>query len=447
MNSDPLAIDSDWSSDVPLVSLEAALEQSLLQSGLSRQDYIKRLAQDLHKPRLQPLLWLLPRRWRLAPAELPQQLHGLAQLLERGLLNPSLLAVLGDEIAHLLPPPAPTTTPLQIWRGTGEASLMSWDDVMALSQTNGPAEELKSESKTSHLAPGLIWSNLGLHYGQNQQRREANAAAARWLNHHAARDGSRQLIERLQQRGWQLRARFRASVASFGLGACFQTEQGELQQIPIGLPMRSGLLNQGGQEITMLLPHSAVELELRGEGCAMLLQFYQGTEGLCGWEALNDLQRPWQNDRHNGTVRYMGEPWQNSELLELMDLTDVMALVHNTLASDLKLRCGGYGTIGYCIDTTALAQQALMGQCDLFPLLLSGIWRERLLRSCEHLPASTALERYRQAVMGLPLDLSHHGTSCDEAWQRLRSCQPLSSPLRLSQNIQNAPDDLAAVAI
>ena len=142
MNSDPLAIDSDWSSDVPLVSLEAALEQSLLQSGLSRQDYIKRLAQDLHKPRLQPLLWLLPRRWRLAPAQLPQQLHGLAQLLERGLLNPSLLAVLGDEIAHLLPPPAPTTTPLQIWRGTGEASLMSWDDVMALSQTNGPAEEL-----------------------------------------------------------------------------------------------------------------------------------------------------------------------------------------------------------------------------------------------------------------------------------------------------------------
>ena len=62
----------------------------------------------------------------------------------------------------------------------------------------------------------------------------------------------------------------------------------------------------------MLLPHSAVELELRGEGCELLLQFYQGTEGLCGWEALNDLQRPWQNDRQNGTVRYMGEPWQEA---------------------------------------------------------------------------------------------------------------------------------------
>ena len=87
----------------------------------------------------------------------------------------------------------------------------------------------------------------------------------------------------------------------------------------------------------MLLPHSAVELELRGEGCELLLQFYQGTEGLCGWEALNDLQRPWQNDRQNGTVRYMGEPWQGSNLLELMDLSDVMALVHNSLPVSCSL--------------------------------------------------------------------------------------------------------------
>ena len=66
---DPLQLDPHWPSPVPLIDLETALEQSLLQSGLSRQDYIKRLTQDLHKPRLQPLLWLLPRRWRLAPSK------------------------------------------------------------------------------------------------------------------------------------------------------------------------------------------------------------------------------------------------------------------------------------------------------------------------------------------------------------------------------------------
>ena len=40
---DPLQLDPAWPSAVPLVDLETALEHSLLQSGLSRQDYIKRL--------------------------------------------------------------------------------------------------------------------------------------------------------------------------------------------------------------------------------------------------------------------------------------------------------------------------------------------------------------------------------------------------------------------
>ena len=194
---DPLQLDPAWPSAVPLIDLETALEQSLLQSGLSRQDYIKRLAQDLHKPRLQPLLWLLPRRWRLAPAQLPQQLHGLAQLLERGLLTPSLLAVLGDEMAQLLPQPDPATTPLAMWRGDGEANLKPWSEVVALSQSDAPADGTGTDAKASHLAPGLVWSNLGLQYGQNQQRRQANTAAAQWLNHHAARGGSRKLIATL----------------------------------------------------------------------------------------------------------------------------------------------------------------------------------------------------------------------------------------------------------
>ena len=280
MTSDPLAIVEAWPSEVPLIPLEQALEQSLLQSGLSRQDYIKRLVQDLHKPRLQPLLWLLPRRWRLAPAQLPQQLHGLAQLLERGLLTPSLLAVLGDEVAQLLPQTDQATTPLQIWSGDGDASLKPWSEVIALSQSDAPADGIDTDAKASHLAPGLVWNNLGLHYGQNSRRRDANTAAAQWLNHHAARDGSRALIERLQHLGWQIRARFRASVASFGLGACFRNQQdGDWQQIPIGLPMRSGLLDQNSQEITILLPHSAVELELRGEGCELCCSFIKALRG------------------------------------------------------------------------------------------------------------------------------------------------------------------------
>ena len=112
---------------------------------------------------------------------MPQQLHGLAQLLERGLLTPSLLAVLGDEMAQLLPQPDQASTPLEMWRGDGEAHLKPWSEVVALSQSDAPADATDTDAKASHLAPGLVWSNLGLQYGQNQQRRQANTAAAQWL--------------------------------------------------------------------------------------------------------------------------------------------------------------------------------------------------------------------------------------------------------------------------
>ena len=275
----------------------------------------------------------------------------------------------------------------------------------------------------------------------NQQPQEPS-----WAFAHCRR--GRDWISLQQQQGWQVQARLRCSVASFGLGASLQDDSGQWQQVPLALPLRTGLLLPAPPdqprppeptEALALLPHSALELELRRGDLLLLLQYYQGTEGLCGWAGLNDLRRPWQNDRHNGSVRYLGEPYGGERLLELIDLTEVMALVHNQAASRLGLRSGGYGSLGFCIDTTALLQQAMEGRCQLFPLLLSGLWRERLLAEAQTLSAAAglspqsaiALERYRQAVQTLPLDLSHQGVSSREAWCRLQACQPSSSPFRL----------------
>jgi len=505
---DPLSLDPSWPSPVPLLDLESALEQTLFQSGLSREALLKRLVADVQKPGLLPLLWLLPRRWKLAPARLPSQLQRLAGLLERGLLSPLLLAALADDLPNLMASPGASgwadadataqanalataqakarPNSLSLWRrqaiadGPLPTSLAAWL-ARGTQLQNQPQQQSQNQSidqpndqpggrpKTSALSAGLIWGNLGLQAPSPSQQR-LNRFSAQILNRLGANllvhlhqepgteepspqepspwtiegcQSARQWVELLIQQGWQIKAQLRASVASFGLGACLPNDHG-WTQVPLALPMRTGLLDADGQEQQALLPHSCLEMEWSLGASTISLQYYQGTEGLCGWEALNDLDRPWQNNRHNGTVRYLGEPFQGDQLLEVLDLCDWMALVHNHQSSAMQLAYGGYGSLGFCIDTSALIQQAISARCDLFPVLLGGVWRERLMRCSHHLleaaspslPANRrqAAERYGQALEQLPMDAALHGAvAITEAKRRLRACQPSSSPFRLVQ--------------
>ena len=449
-NSDPLALDDQWSCPVPLLGFEAALERSVFRSGLSRSDWLKRLANELHKPQLLPLLWLLPRHWSLSPAQLPPKLQALGGVLERGLLTPALLAALADDLPHLLPAPKPDQpNALSLWSSSHRPPLPR--DLGSLQQAASAEAETEAEAHGdtpptgAALTGGLVWRNVGLSYEQSPQERQRNSLVARVLNRLAANrlgeepwsfEGcttSSSLLAQLQGSGWQARAQLRCSVASFGLGASLPQEAGGWSQVPLALPIRTGLLGADGEEVQSLLPHSCLELELRGPGQLLRLQYYQGTEGLCGWEALNDLQRPWQNDRHNGTVHYLGEPYEGERLKELFGLLEVIAMVHNHEASERQLLHGGYGSLGFCIDSSALIQQVMEGRCQLFPVLMGGIWRERLLRRVEQLGAAAApwLEPYRQALHDLPHDGSLHGSAAASAQQRLLACQPLSSPFVL----------------
>ena len=445
---DPLALIEGWPCGVTLTGLEAALERSVFRSGLSRSDWLKRLAQDLHQPKLLPLLWLLPRGWRLAPAQLPPKLQSLGALLERSLLTPALLAALADDLPHLLPAPGPDQADaLSLWSNRQGSPLPQ--DLEALLAGNGGHTPAASNSDTpptgSALSGGLIWHNVGLGYEQSAGARQCNSQLARVLNRLAANrlgaepwhfngcSNGRAWLAALCSQGWRARAQLRCSVASFGLGASLPLEGGGWSQVPLALPIRTGLLNSDGNELRSLLPHSCLELELRGPADVLRLQFYQGTEGLCGWEALNDLDRPWQNNRENGTVHYLGESYIGERLLQLVDLLEVIALVHNLEASEQQLLHGGYGTLGFCIDSSALIQQVMEGRCDLFPVLMGGIWRERLLRRVNQVGAAADpwCEIYGQALMDLPHDGSLHGCAAKAAQQRLLSCQPLNSPFLL----------------
>jgi hypothetical protein len=456
-NSDPLALADQWSCPVPLIGFEAALERSVFRSGLSRSDWLKRLANDLHKPQLLPLLWLLPRRWTLSPAQLPPKLQALGGVLERGLLTPALLAALADDLPHLLPAPSPDQpNALSLWSSSHRPPLPR--DFGSLQQAASAEAEAEAEAQPhgdtpltgAALTGGLVWRNVGLSHEQSPQERQRNTLVARVLNRLAANrlgkdpwsfEGcttSRSWLAQLQANGWQARAQLRCSVASFGLGASLPLEAGGWSQVPLALPIRTGLLGADGEDVQSLLPHSCLELELRGPDQLLRLQYYQGTEGLCGWEALNDLQRPWQNDRHNGTVHYLGEPYAGERLQQLFDLLEVIALVHNLEASERQLLHGGYGSLGFCIDSSALIQQVMEGRCQLFPVLMGGIWRERLLRRVSQLgsAADPWLEPYRQALLNLPHDGSLYGHSAASGQQRLLACQPLSSPFVVVQQLQ-----------
>lgn len=452
VNSDPLALADQWSCPVPLIGFEAALERSVFRSGLSRSDWLKRLANDLHKPQLLPLLWLLPRRWTVAPAQLPPKLQSLAGVLERGLLTPALLAALADDLPHLLPAPSPDqANALSLWRSDHRPPLPR--DFATLQQAASAEAESEPPGRTAPagaaLSGGLVWRNVGLSFEQSPEQRQLNSLVARVLNRLAANrlgedpwsfegcTSSSSWLAQLQANGWQARAQLRCSVASFGLGASLPLEAGGWSQVPLALPIRTGLLGADGEEVQSLLPHSCLELELRSPEQLLRLQYYQGTEGLCGWEALNDLQRPWQNDRHNGTVHYLGESYEGERLQELFDLLEVIALVHNLEASERQLLHGGYGSLGFCIDSSALIQQVMEGRCQFFPVLMGGIWRERLLRRVNQLGSAAGawLEPYRQALQQLPHDGNLHGSAAASAQQRLLACQPLSSPFVLVQQL------------
>ena len=463
---EPLALGPDWHDPLPLISLDEALERTLLCSDLSRQELIQRLLADAGHPWLHPLLWVLPRRWRLAPPWLPPHLQGVSALLQEGLISPVFLTALVDDLAHLWPPETDAVpTPLQRWQADAVVASparslplpATFDQLEERAHAGAAAQNASTTppSRLPQLSQGLRWSNVGLDYSQPAEARLSNALMAQVFNRLAANaltserfvfegcaDGA-SLLAALQQRDWCIRARLRCSIASFGFGAALELPDQPPRQIPLALPMRTGLLDAAGEEATTLLPHTALELELSREARAIRLQWFQGTGGLCGWDALNDLHRPWQNDRQNGTVRYLGEPFSGAELPMLMRLSELIALVHNQEATARHLRLGGYGSLGFCIDSTALLQLALRGSCDLYPLVLPGLWRERLDRRAADLARSgpadgEPIAAYRAALADLPLDLSHHGGSAAEAWRRLQASLPLNSPFELVQQLRRA---------
>ncbi len=477
MADDQLRLCSTWGQSAddgtglaPLIGLDEALEQSNLRRGISREAFLKEMLGDLHHQRLIPLLLMLPRRWRGRNASLPEHLRSLGSLLENNLVSPLLLATLADDLQHLLPAVSKPSRLSALDRWCQRQISINVEQTLPLPQTlqalwSMTADAIETASvmpqkpsgtlaKISSMGGVLTWSNCGLPNVQAEPERLRNQLLAQILNvlgsnrlNRAGRasepfsfegvGSGRELLDQLNKQGWQCCARIRTSVASFGLGASTRIGEQWLQ-IPLAVPYRTGLLDETGEEIQALMPHSSLEMELRPpDRSSILLQYYQGVEGLNGWAALNELHRPWQNDRSNGTVAYQATELRGEHLGETLDLCELMAAVHNSEAQLNHLQMGGYGALGFCIDSTALLEQAITGRTNLFPLTLGDLWRQRLHRQLhQQLDAGLqatddSVNRYRLALEQLPQDLFHDNQSRPDAGLRLKASQPRHSPFAL----------------
>ena len=483
MHHDLLALSSNWnlsqtnrSTRVPLVSLEEALERSSLKKGISRRDFLAALLTDVQHQRLLPLLAMLPRRWRQEPASLPEHLRGLGILLGEGLMSPLLLAAFADDLQHLLPQRTnPRRSALDLWcqRNYNDPGSQQWPLPEGLDTWKSQAtaslypqnQHSAPNSRTglaglSSLGGEIAWSNHGLSYLQSAEARHRNQQMAQVFNvlgsnllggqslnldtyRFEGQSCGKDLIQCLQSKGWTCQARVRTSVASFGLGASTpSSDSNQWAQIPLAVPYRTGLQETNQKEINALLPHACLELELQPpEDETVLLQYYQGTEGLNGWAAMNDLDRPWQNGRSNGSVQYSPTVFRDQQLTDAIELCELMGAIHNSEASMENLHLGGYGAIGFCIDSTALLEYALTGQTNLFPLTLGGLWRERLSAKLDHLleesmrPNEDAVDRYKGALENMPQDLYHTSVTRNDAKRRLLASQPSYSPFLLIQDL------------
>ena len=119
-----------------------------------------------------------------------RSLQSLASVVERGLLTPTLLAALADDLPHLLPAPtASAPTALELWAAQEDPSLPTTLAGLLALETPEPAAagsgsvSVRPEGgEQEGLSGGLVWANQGLHHGQSPKERQRNSRCARALN-------------------------------------------------------------------------------------------------------------------------------------------------------------------------------------------------------------------------------------------------------------------------
>ncbi|CAM9864408.1 unnamed protein product [Chrysoparadoxa australica] len=262
---------------------------------------------------------------------------------------------------------------------------------------------VKGKSTRHQEACDVIFSTLFNLLAGNQipakEREEAGAASSELFRVQILQQDPRMfvtpeaLIKGLRDTGHTVRAEFHSYITSFGFGLSFwEDDLKSFVQIPVAYPYKTGIRDPDGESATdqigSLLPHASAKIFLSGPAIpgVLDLEFYQGAESFCGWCPGSGPSLPWVNDREANTFnvlnpRELGE----MEVDEVARFASLISVCANLTAHEGKFPMGGYGSVGICLDSTAVLMSAVMGECRVFPLLLGGAFKEHLIDKCREM--------------------------------------------------------------
>jgi len=230
------------------------------------------------------------------------------------------------------------------------------------------------------------------------------------------------LIEALEECGHTVDLRMTSNITSMGVGMCVKDANGDsnFAQIPLAYPLATGLLykkNQVHKEAVTLMTHGAMFLRVRGPIANFHLEWCLNVTGTTSFQPVRGPARPWQQDplasvKHANSILNTKEGRKSA-----LRYSTVVSVVTNCTADLDHVVIGGYGYLGVCLDSVAAVQQALTGECTLYPLFLGGAAKMSVLdmyrRLREEIKARTGNEweysdesiALSKAISELPCDI------------------------------------------
>lgn len=186
-----------------------------------------------------------------------------------------------------------------------------------------------------------------------------------------------EFIQALVESGHQIEVCPRTTVTTFGIGACVKQKDGSFSGIPLGVFLRAGFEAENGDPLLFLGNHGGLDLSIRGpliekviqghhlEGRSAKcdVQFYVSIDGLCGWNSNHYPVVPWQQ------LEATSDIYSHEESLKAVRTTGILSVAFNSIATEMDLPFGGYGILGVCNDSAALADMAVRGATNLYPLI------------------------------------------------------------------------------